>query len=175
MSGSAALCGRGERLLKSPGDAGRVGGLSLGRRTTDWLAGAGLDGAMSLAFNMLLHGEFKVRVVFRVVTTAANLENDAGIAFVAQTGDGSDPARAVCNMVTARSVARFAAHAGEVRMRGRVASFWKAAGPRISGGVAAQAVRIVGLTFDVEGIHSMSVRATGPGGEFGGMTTLAGP
>ena len=129
---------------------------------------------MALGVDLGLHRELEPGVVGIVVAAAANLKNDAGVAFVAKRYDGPDPLGPVGYVFAAGAVTGFTAHPSQVGVIRYGGADGKSAVAAEAGGVAAHAVRVALLRRLGEPPPGVGVGARGPGGVLGLVTALAG-
>src|SRR3990172_5919712 len=80
-------------------------------------AGPRLDRPVALRLDLGLHLELEARIVRLVVAGAADLQDHARVALVAEREDRADAACALLHVVSARAVAGLAADAREVGVR----------------------------------------------------------
>ena len=112
---------------------------------TQGFPGPGLGGAMPLSFNMGLHLEGEVGIVRVIVTTSTDLEDDTGIALIAEAQNRPELGCVGGDMVSTRTMAGLAAYAGEVRVRAHQAVLGEATGPSVPGGVTAETLGVAGF------------------------------
>jgi hypothetical protein len=105
----------------------------------------GFGGPVPLSFNVGLHFKSEVGVVFVIVATSTDLEDDTRIAFVSEAEDRPEFRCIGGDMVAARSVAGLAAYAGQIGVGGHQTVLGKATRPAISRGVTGQALRVPGF------------------------------
>src|SRR5262245_40405935 len=136
--------------------------------------GPGLDRAVALRLDLRLDLELEAGIVGVVVAGAADLEDHAGVALVAEREDRADARRALLHVVAARSVAGLAADPREVRVRRDGAVARETAGAPEAGRVAAQAARVRGLPGAGEALRGVGVSVRDPALELGGVAAPAG-
>ena len=136
--------------------------------------GSGLDRAVALVVDALFHFELEARIICIIVAGSADLEDRAGIAFVAERENRSNSLRIFADMVAARAMAGFTADARKVAMVGNLRAFWEAARLAVGRCVALEAFGVRGFTLGFEGGDRVSVGARLPRLEFLRVAALAG-